>query len=722
MVSIQDNDENLELSDGSELMNNRDEEELNEEDDVLKQNDDFEDPTLQRDGETNEDDEIIDEPEDADNDISITNVEHSRVTIAGRDLFILDFYREGIKVAPVNPLDVEKNQAVFVEPNNYQEGLNKLLNQRLLVIQGQPHMGKYSCALGMAYDDHVKNEDMPVHVLRFSEDASLGDFLDDDACPENSVFLILDAFVVPGLSTTELERHASQLNVFLEQKKSFAILTVDTIHDEFMDIPDQYSIHIENFPQEGLLQIFDRHIAYYNICEQHEQFISSRRLDIALTLGNAININRFVQYIARENEIDEDILQKILLSVNTNAEVKKWFTGIEDLNVIFYAILVALCPNLSKDNLWITYDKVINFLLSRKVRIKASLEVPEEKLQKNSRVRITEVGALDFEDPSYRDFILEKVLFGYIQQLRSFLPLFTDFVIQNQKKYSSDQKSIRIAMANAVGEVCRAGLEPCYATLRSWAKHRDATVRTCVAHALRKTTSDVSKKDEILGLLNRWRSNPDPKIKWTVAATWERLYPYFPKTAFKELEIIAADSNDFVRSAVAHALASIARRDQDSVFSLINDWIFNLDDNRKKTAEDAFQRIIADRGKDKFLFFDSDTKLETLPIIIELCSSRGSQINQAMGILKKWVENSDEAFRNIIEGSLLEYCRNSTAQVREQILDMLEDEWIHSECEEVYRFSIVLVDLINELPQPSRFEFDFTQKSPDFEINNIHED
>ena len=166
--------------------------------------------------------------------------------------------------------------------------------------------------------------------------------------------------------------------------------------------------------------------------------------------------------------------------------------------------------------------------MSKNVSIKPSLEIPEEKLQKNSRVRITEVGALDFEDSSYKDYILDKVLFAYIQQLRSFLPVFSDFIIQNQKKHSSGPKSIRIAMANAVGEIGRAGLIPCYLVLRSWARHKDATVRTCVAHALRETASDISKRDEILGLLNRWRNNPDPKIKWTVAATWERLYTYFP--------------------------------------------------------------------------------------------------------------------------------------------------------------------------------------------------
>ena len=148
MTGIRNDNDILEQGDNDDFTDNRNQGEINEENDD-GQNDSIERIAIQRDNETNDDDEIADESEEPDTDISLSNVEKSRVTIAGHDLFILDFYKQGIKVAPVNPLDVEKIQAVFVEPNEYQEGLNKLLSQRLLVIQGQPHIGKFTFALGM---------------------------------------------------------------------------------------------------------------------------------------------------------------------------------------------------------------------------------------------------------------------------------------------------------------------------------------------------------------------------------------------------------------------------------------------------------------------------------------------------------------------------------------------------------------------------------------------
>jgi 3-methyladenine DNA glycosylase AlkC len=490
------------------------------------------------------------------------------------------------------------------------------------------------------------------------------------------------------------------------------------------EIPESYHIELTDLPPDSLMRVLDRHLSYYSVPESIKQALAAKRPQIVHSLNNAYNIDRFAHKLSKTQGVDDKTLADLIeVTTNVLVETRRWFSTLS-LNQRFYAMLVGLCPDLDKDKLWLVYERMVAALQTKKVELSSPLNFSEEDLLSATGTQTTEIGSLVFENPMHRDFVLAQAKQSYLQQFRFLLPTFAEVVVQHSDKRLPENIDVRVALAAAVGEIGKTGWEHLLPILSGWASHDGATVRTSVAHALRQTAGEHSRKDDILALLRRWQSSGNPRLRWTVAATLERLYPYIPNEAFRILNTLAADTNSHVRSAVAHALSAIARRDLENVLSLIDEWIIDQDSNRRRTAASTFLRLTGEGKRGQLLIRRSEEKARALPILAEICKEGGTQLGKVMNILRQWVMSGDKELQQAIEDTLLDVCEKEMPNIREALVAELTNNWAEGENEEVYKFSVVLIDRIRRLPSPLEFEPDQggTDEPPDFEIHGIVDD
>jgi hypothetical protein len=79
-----------------------------------------------------------------------------------------------------------------------------------------------------------------------------------------------------------------------------------------------------------------------------------------------------------------------------------------------------------------------------------------------------------------------------------------------------------------------------------------------------------------------------------------------------------------------------------------------------------------------------------------------------------------------IEDSILGTCTNVSSEIRDSIISEIKNEWVQSEDETLYRFSVVLIDLIQKLPESEEpqiptqyFVFDDNDEIDDDEDNDF---
>lgn len=632
--------------------------------------------------------------------IEIDNVSGSEIHIGNKIYF--DMPSQGIKVIDLADTEISKINHVFVETSKWGESLDKLTSKHLLILHGEPHTGKYTTAIKASVELTTNGSDLAIRSLRFSEDASLIDFLIDEKCPSNSIFLIQDGFTVPGLGITEIQRHSTYLISLLLEANNYIIVTTDTNSLSGAELPEQYSVETTPFSSTELNKVLKKHIGYYKIGDSIKSQIESKKQQIVSTLKTAHNIDRFTQIISKLSTVDEKVVEDTLLKIsNVNLDASNWFRGL-NANQRYYAMLIALCPQLDRNNLWVVYEKVIAALKSKKVSIESPLNFSEEDLRLSNNSVLTELGYVEFEDPVYKEQVLQQIKDGYSQQFKTLLPVFSSLILENSTNQGTENRDFRISIATAIGEIGKASWNSVITQVfNSLIQNPESTVRSSIAHAIRHTAGDPTLKKDIIRALSKWKISLNSKVRWTSAAVCERIYHLMPHEAFKILNDLSNDREGFVRKAVAHAIAAIARRDLEAAIQIILDWIATKRKRTKRTAGTVFIRLLENSKRLKYALKDNDYKARLIPLISELMVQGGEQLRVGLSLLQEWIVtgSGDKILMQSIEDSILGTCTNVSSEIRDSIISEIKNEWVQSEDETLYRFSVVLIDLIQKLPE-----------------------
>lgn len=648
--------------------------------------------------------EVTEDIEKSGASISLSNFEKNIVHIAGRDMYIYNFKEQGIKLSPLTSVDAEKITKVYLPIPEHAEAIERLEKNRILIISGQPHSGKYATTLklamelaakhfGMSLDIFSDDEviDVPVQILRFAEDASLVDFLEDANCPSNRVFIVHDSFVIPGLGIAELQRHLTYIGLLLKKMNSFAILTSDQEYLKGAELSEQYRIGISGLDQTGLADVLTTHLEYYSVTIDPKDIPKPFKEKIASILGSAYSIDRFAANLAREKNLDRLQIENVLTkTANVGLDAKLWFNDL-DPNEQYYAMFIGLCPELEKDKLWELYDRLVSALRAKKVSLKDAFNYPEGRLMERTNSHLTDVNSLEFHSPVYRDYVLEQIRSSYSQQFKYLSTLIADLTIANE-----DVKDTRIALASALGEIGKSSWKNYVTIITKWSSSPSKGIRSAVAHSLRQAATGIPQRKEITALLRKWSASPYPSIRWTVAASCERLYPFLPEFSLKVLEDLASDGDKTVRSAVAHAITTISKRDLEFVLDLILDWVVGESVSKRSTATNTFWRLMATSNRLNMLLKDDTTKLKVLPILADSCVAGGLFLQESLNCLKTWIPFLDAMKLPNVEKSLLGAYQAATISNRETILAQLKNTWLTSDDEAIQKFAIVMVYLMEQ--------------------------
>lgn len=640
--------------------------------------------------------------ESGDTSIDLENISGSDITIDIGDKIYFDMPSQGIKVIDLADADIFKIKNVYIETSKWVECYDKLTNRHLLIINGDSHTGKYATAIRASLELVDKSSGISIRSLRFSEDASLIDFLIDEKCPSNSIFLVQDAFLVPGLGITEIQRYSTYLTTLLLESNNYVIITTDKSMLMDAELPEQLSVETSSFSTGDLNKILKKHLSFYKINETTKDLIEAKKQHVIPTLKTAHNIDRFIQIVAKLPVFNEQVLDETLARVsNVNLDASLWFRGL-NANQRYYAMLIALCPQLDRNNLWVVYDKVVTALRSKKVSIDSPLNFSEEDLRLATNSVLTEMGYLEFEDHVYEEQVFQQIKDGYSQQFKSLLPIFSSLILETNSDRSTENRDFRIALATAIGEIAKASWATVVVQVfKNLTQHPDSAVRSSVAHSIRRTAGDPARKSDIVRILSKWKASPSNKVRWTSAAVSERIYHLIPQEAFEILDDLSNDRDSYVRKAVAHAIAAIARRDLEAAIQIILEWISTKRKRTKRTAGSVFIRLLENSKRLKYALEDSDYKARLIPLISELMVQGGGQLKVGLSLLQGWivVGSDNQTLLQSIEDSVLATCSNVSSEIRDSIVLEIKNEWVQSEDESLYRFSVVLIDLIQKLPE-----------------------
>jgi hypothetical protein len=662
--------------------------------------DDEDDPTTQSEGSESNDvrsgsEESSNGFTDPINHVEITEVS-GRVDFAGRDKYTINYNiigKQAVKLGRLLPDDLSKIQAVYVQPINYAEAKLKLITNRLLILIGDEHVGKFATALSLALE--LQHDHYNPYVLGFSDDASLASFLDEAESPSNSVFLVKDAFVVPGLSSVEFQRYIGHISDLLNEKNSYVVLTSDSNVIDSTILVEDYMTRLGSMDRGRLLDVLERHKRYYGISH------STNGGEIINRLSDAYSIDLFAKKLATYETVNTDVVNSLLDTItNVRVETQRWFSGLE-FHERLYAMLVALCPELDKDILWDVYVQMVSVLRKRGVEVKNPLNYSQGELWMRARVRITELDLLEFETPVQLEYVLNQARFFYQQQFRVLLPTFAQLVIQHEDNRQLEFREVRIALASAVGELGKSIWKHIEGScIKPWSIHRNATIRACTAYALRQMATESESWGNITGLLYNWKNNSDSLLRWSASAASERLYPYMPDKVLPIFTDLAKDSNRYVRKAVAHALTGITRRNFEDAFGIIEDWVLGENQRRRATAAETFKSILEETSGGSRIFRTSQAKIRAIPFFIELCRLSEEDLDFAMDGIYAWLlRDGNSEFQGLLEKELVELCETSGQPLRRDIVNRLEN-WANGDNETIYRLAVVLKDQILHLPEP----------------------
>lgn len=639
---------------------------------------------------------------DGGNSIDLNNVSGSEVHIEIGDKIFLDLPGQGIRVVDLANSEIDKIKSIYVESPRFTDYVTRARNERLIIIIGNAHTGKYATALQISRKLAVEHEDLKTRSLRFSDDASLIDFVENEKCPFNSVFVAQDGFAVPGLGIAEIQRHAHYLVSLLIEHNNYIIITADSGMLVESEIPEQFKIELSSLSTSDLQKVLKKHLMHYDLSDASKSILEEKKQQIVSALRTPHAIDRLFQIISRRPVITapevDDILSKIS---NTVLDAKLWFQSL-GANQRYYAMLAALCRELDRNQLWVVYEKIVLALRSKKVNIDTPLNFSEEELRSSTYTVLTEVGSLEFQDTVYRDQVFLQIKEAYLQQFKYLLPVFSEIVLNNSSNQNSQNRDMRISLAIAVGEIAKTSwVESFTGILDVWANHPEITVKSAVAHAIRQTATEKSRQKDISSILSRWKSSPNSNLRWVSAAICERLYPIMPQESLVALNELSNDKVNFVRKAVAHAVSAIARRDLEESIRIILSWVNTERKRTKRTAGDIFVKLLENSRRLVLALEDDTYRTRLMPLVAELIVQGDEHLKTGLSLLREWIIDSHEnqEFLNSIESSLLGICANISVDTRQEVVSEIRNEWIQSEEEFLYRFSVVLIDLIQKLPQ-----------------------
>jgi hypothetical protein len=543
--------------------------------------------------------------------------------------------------------------------------------QRIIIVDGSVHTGRYSLALHLARQ--LVSDNRKAYSLQCTANSSIFDFLFNDLVPKSGVFILRNAFDNSAQILKDLLESATDIFQLLEEQDAVLILTT---HNPVSYPPEILTIHSVQLSTDELVDVFTRHISshIYKIADNLVAEFQDRKFlgELVSILKTPSNINRLISALAREPNITGNIRSLVREKAEgigkAEVNLEAWFQKMEERER-YFAFTVMLFPDLSVEDLFRRFVTDNSILRESKFNLGLALDLNFSQYMENTHCRVSEWGNIEFEEPKFLSDVASQYHENYFFHFGKLYELYSHEVITHSSK---DDIPTRLAYCHALGEMGKTGFKQLSQVLAIWGKSNQNSIRAATGYALQQVCTDTSQTGNVEELLLSWaQEDQKPGLRWTAIAAGERLYSSVPDVV---LEIIEQSREDWdYVGPIFHSLMSIARIDMPEVVSLLIDW---LADKGQPVSPRTAKRI-SSKLLNGLKPNNDHRRQALLPLAESMLAFSETTCKETMSILKAWIYFGSNPHIVDDVGKLISSSMEAVDQILQNvILRTLEQDWL----------------------------------------------
>ncbi len=459
--------------------------------------------------------------------------------------------RQPIQTAPVHEKEIARVWRVYERPANYQNALKGLRDNHLIILQGQPNIGKRTTAIYLAADMRLTPETPEIHELPAEVD------LVEHIKPENLTtgrYYLLE--VLPTSRVKVLARKDWQMVAsYLEKVGCYLIVCANREIQFPVDLPTSMICALEA-PDIKPRELVIRHLQHFgNFSPQAiDDCLGKKKvaklLDSQVTPDSVFQLaQRLANFLANDPD-DETHLEEALRGFTAYAEanVQEWFEECgDDLEERAFRIALAVF-----DGARYSAVEAASRDLAQRLKLLQPASKPEGGTPSPSpfaRKRSTrlerahahldtiyvsseysdrsEVEVIRFNDSAYRPALLKCLWKEYDDFREAFVAWLRDFD-------GIQIAAMRTRAATAVGVLAQLDFEGIRAkVLYPWARQQERLYRATLSHTLGKLVLDGQRTEEVLGLIHSWSQSKDEALVWAAVRAYALVGLCYPDKAME---------------------------------------------------------------------------------------------------------------------------------------------------------------------------------------------
>jgi hypothetical protein len=477
-------------------------------------------------------------------------------------------------------LELEKLEAVFVEPDEYPRAARILGEQRLVLLRGPAGNGKRAMALHLLMRQGARRvielspETEPAKLATYPFAAQFG-YLIDTLLPE----------LARQLSSFMLRR----LGAGLSDRNSYLILTIDQGPEVPPEVARDHLVDCQDVPDpEAMLR---RHLAWYlrgTIAGsgEHPEVGHAEVTEYLRLHPRPVSVDRLARLLRPVVLGEQDFATALRQARSVPSEqAASIFASDPDLAQWSLIVAVAVLHSASYQTVLGAAEQLVVRLrhdlkhggrreawepgiprLQRISQAKARLVDDREMVQYGS----IQVERVEFEHPELQPAVLDHVWQRYDQLRRPLLDWLRELG-------EEDAPEVRIGAATALGYLLPHAFRHLFnEVLLPWAHSDNKAARTTAAWAFGVPIRHPQLAPVVLAVLSDWADpGADWRLRWTAAESYGRAVgALHPEAALRDLRLIGRTPDDGLLNWVAgHGISHLAVNDRlaESIGALL-DW------------------------------------------------------------------------------------------------------------------------------------------------------
>ena len=468
----------------------------------------------------------------------------------GQHLYNPEVKTQRIRFTSLAPDEIEKLTQVYLKPRTYDTAYKCLKENRWVILQGRPQVGKRASALYMAFELQGRTPDL--HEL--SPETDLKKWIDSEDLNENRIYFI-DSLT--GVRAQELQAYDWRtLRNVLAEKRSYLVISVKEGVRFTTDMPSEV-IHTW-LPPEDARTLVRKHLLCHKISSDEAKKLLEDSTVADLIKGNlspgqaSLLAERLAAYQKGEISFLDEALKGFVvyddksirdrLSVAKDDSERAFHIALAVFNGARYrsveeatdrlALLLSPPSKKKKDENEDEEDsEVFNPFFEEDDRIeRAQAELAKEYPSEDS---ILAVEVVRFTDPAYQPALLSFVW-------RKFRRIRT-LILEWLREYGRDLYSdMRMRTAATVAFLAQHEFETVVIeVLRPWAYEGVSLSRQTLGYTFASLIRIEQYSDATLALLRDWSRHGNVSLVWAAARAYGVIGPYYPREAMDRwLEIL----------------------------------------------------------------------------------------------------------------------------------------------------------------------------------------